>query len=78
MVDGIHLLMHSDLQGPVNIGCPQYVTVDELAYTVAKVAGKQININHVPGPVGMQSSNFANDRIYSIGWKPKVYLEEGI
>ena len=31
MVDGIYRLMHSDLEGAVNIGCPQYVTVDELA-----------------------------------------------
>ena len=30
MVDGIYLLMQSDLDVPVNIGCTQYVTVDEL------------------------------------------------
>ena len=78
MVDGIYMLMHSDLKGAVNIGCPQYVTVDELVHTVAKVSGKRINIKHVRGPVGVHSRNFANDRIYSIGWKPKIYLEDGI
>jgi len=78
MVDGIYLLMHSDLHGAVNIGCPQYVTVDELANTVARVAGKPITIKHVPGPVGVQSRNFSNERIYSLGWKPKVFLEDGI
>jgi nucleoside-diphosphate-sugar epimerase len=78
MVDGIYLLMHSDLHGAVNIGCPQYVTVDELANTVAKVSGKKINIKHVAGPVGVQSRNFSNERIYSLGWKAKVYLEDGI
>ena len=31
MVDGIYMLMHSDLKGPVNIGSWQYVTVDEAA-----------------------------------------------
>ena len=40
MVEGIYLLMHSDLEGPANIGCPQYVSVDELVHTVAEVAGK--------------------------------------
>ena len=50
MVDGIYRLMQSDLEGPVNIGSPQYVTVDELAVTVAAVAGKHINIRHVDGP----------------------------
>jgi GDP-D-mannose 3', 5'-epimerase len=78
MVDGIYLLMQSDLHGAVNIGCPQYVTVDELANMVAKVAGKQINLRHVTGPVGVQSRNFSNERIYSLGWQPKVYLEDGL
>ncbi|MBN1398247.1 MAG: NAD-dependent epimerase/dehydratase family protein [Bacteroidetes bacterium] len=78
MVDGIFLIMHSDLHGAVNIGCPQYVTVDELVDTVAKVAGKKIKIKHVQGPVGVQSRNFSNERIYSIGWKAKINLEEGI
>ena len=78
MVDGIYRLMQSDLHGAVNIGCPQYVTVDELAHTVAEVAGKKIHIKHVEGPVGVHSRNFSNARIYSIGWRPKVYLKEGI
>ena len=65
MVDGIYVLMQSDLQGPVNIGCPQYVTVDELVATVIEVAGKEINVKHVDGPVGVQSRNFSNARIYS-------------
>lgn len=78
MVDGIYLLMQSDLHGAVNIGCPQYVSVDELALTVAKVAGKRIAIKHIDGPVGVQSRNFSNERIFSLGWKPKVYLEDGI
>jgi GDP-D-mannose 3',5'-epimerase len=78
MVDGIYKLMQSDLHGAVNIGCPQYVTVDELAKTVAKVAGKRMNIQHVKGPVGVQSRNFSNDRIYSLGWKAKIFLEDGI
>jgi nucleoside-diphosphate-sugar epimerase len=78
MVDGIHMLMQSDLHGAVNIGCPQYVTVDELAKTVAEVAGKRMNIKHVQGPVGVQSRNFSNDRIYSLGWKAKIFLEDGI
>ena len=78
MVDGIYRLMHSDLHGAVNIGCPQYVSVNELVRTVGRVAGKRINVRHVNGPVGVQSRNFSNARIYSLGWRPKVFLEEGI
>jgi len=78
MVDGIFALMHSELQGPVNIGCPQYVTVDELVQTVVDVADKNIRIKHVDGPVGVQSRNFSNDRIYSIGWRSNFDLKDGI
>jgi len=78
MVDGIYLLMQSDLEGPVNIGCPQYVTVDELVATVIEVSGKEIHVKHVDGPVGVQSRNFGNARIYSLGWEAKVFLKEGI
>jgi len=78
MTAGIYRLMQSDLEGPANIGCPQYVSVKELVDTVAEVAGKRIRIKYVEGPVGVQSRNFSNARIYSIGWKPKVLLKEGI
>jgi GDP-D-mannose 3',5'-epimerase len=70
--------MHSDLHGAVNIGCPQYVTVDELATEVIKQSGKNLTIKHVKGPVGVQSRNFSNARIYSLGWQAKVFLEDGI
>jgi nucleoside-diphosphate-sugar epimerase len=78
MVDGIYMLMQSDLEGAANIGCPQYVTVDELVQTVAEVSGKTIHIQHVEGPVGVQSRNFSNERIYSLGWKAKFDLKAGI
>ena len=78
MVDGIYMLMHSDLVGPVNIGCPEYVTVDELAETIAEVSGKRIQIKHIAGPVGVQSRNFSNARIYTTGWRAKFFLKDGI
>lgn len=78
LVDGIVRLMRSDLEGPVNIGSQEYVTVDELVETVARVAGKDVRIKHVPGPVGVQSRNFATNRIESIGWQPRFTLEEGL
>lgn len=78
MVDGIYRLMQSDLEGAVNIGSPEYVTVKELVDTVAGVAGKRIHIRWVPGPVGVQSRNFSNARIYSLGWRARFSLMEGI
>lgn len=78
MTDGIYRLMQSELEGPVNIGLPEYVTVDELAYTIADVARKTINIRHITGPVGVQSRNFSNAKIYTTGWEPQFSLKDGI
>jgi nucleoside-diphosphate-sugar epimerase len=78
MVEGIYLLMHSELEGAVNIGCPQYVSVDELVQTVIEVSGKRVGIRHVEGPVGVQARNFSNARIYSTGWQAEYYLKDGI
>jgi GDP-D-mannose 3', 5'-epimerase len=78
MVDGVYRLMQSDMHGPVNIGAPEYVAVAGLVETVARVAGKKVTVRYVPGPVGVQSRNFSNARVYSLGWRARSSLEEGI
>ena len=78
MVDGIYLLTHSDLEGPANIGSPEYVSVKKLVEVVAEAARKKIEIRYVHGPVGVRSRNFSNEKIYQTGWTPKISLKEGI
>jgi nucleoside-diphosphate-sugar epimerase len=78
MIEGIRLLMDSKLEGGINIGRPEYVSVDQLVQTVAKVSGKKIVIKHIEGPVGVQARNFRNDKIRAIGWESKFSLEAGI
>ncbi|MEI8349056.1 MAG: NAD-dependent epimerase/dehydratase family protein [Candidatus Omnitrophota bacterium] len=78
MLEGIRRLVESDLEGPTNIGSPEYVSVKELVDTVAKVSGKKFTIKWIEGPVGVQSRNFSNKKIYSTGWRSKFSLEEGI
>ncbi len=78
MIDGIVRLTRSDIEGPVNIGNPEYVSVDELVDVVAAVAGKQIHIRHVDGPVGVHSRNFSNARIEATGWHAQTPLQQGI
>ncbi|MDH7514156.1 MAG: hypothetical protein QHH14_14515, partial [Clostridiales bacterium] len=68
----------SDLNKPANIGSPEYFSVKELVEIVANVAGKKVEIEWKEGPVGVQSRNFSNSRIYSLGWRPKVSFNEGI
>jgi len=78
MVDGIRLLMQSDLENGVNIGHQEYVSVDQLVNTIAEVAGKKIQIKHIEGPVGVKARNFQIDRVSTLGWKSKFTLKKGI
>lgn len=78
MVDGIYRLTQSNLEGPVNIGCPKYYSVKDLVEVVSAVARKKIATRTVPGPVGVQSRNFSNEKIYSIGWQARFDLKDGI
>lgn len=78
LIDGIYRLVHSEMKEPTNIGSPQYVSVDELVEIVDRISGKNVSIKHIPGPVGVQSRNFANKKIYSLGWWPKYSLEHGM
>jgi len=78
LVDGIYVLMQSDCEEPANIGRREYVSVDELAQTIAGVAGKTIHIRHIEGPVGVQARNFTNDRIQALGWTSRFSLRDGI
>ena len=70
--------MGSDLEDGVNIGRQEYVSVDELVRTVARVAGKTVQIRHIEGPVGVKARNFRIDRIQSLGWKSRHSLHDGI
>ena len=78
MVDAIYKLMHSDLECSVNIGPFDDISIQGLVELITKVAGKKIKTNHIKGPVGVQSRNFSNEKILSIGWKPKYSLEQGM
>ena len=78
MIDGIRKLMQSELEGPTNIGSPEYVSVRELVEMVTEVAGKRVNARYVEGPVGVQSRNFSNAKIYTTGWRPRYSLRTGI
>ncbi len=78
MVEAIYRLTQSDLQGAVNLGGEEYVTVAELVKTVIEVSGKNVGIRYVEGPVGVQSRNFSKARSRLLGWQAQTTLREGI
>jgi GDP-D-mannose 3', 5'-epimerase len=78
LVDAVVRLMRSDLEGPANIGSPEYVTVRQLVETAIGISGKRLRVQYIDGPVGVRARNFSNARIYTIGWRPKTSLRDGL
>jgi nucleoside-diphosphate-sugar epimerase len=78
LLEGIILLMQSDLENGVNIGRQEYVSVNELVQIITDVSGKTLNFKHIDGPVGVKARNFRADRIREIGWESKISLRDGI
>ncbi len=78
LVDAVVRLVESDVDHPVNIGTAERVNVSELVEMIAAVAGKEIDVVHVPGPVGVQSRNFSHAAMESLGWRPRYSLGDGL
>lgn len=78
-LEGTTRLMRSDWTGPVNIGSEEMVTINQLARIIMQVAGKNVSIKNVPGPLGVRGRNSDNRYIYEkLQWKPTSPLVEGL
>lgn len=78
-IDGIHRIMESEYDKPLNLGSERMITINDLALLIAKLAGKEITIDNVPGPMGVMGRNSDNRLIKEvIGWSPKDNLEYGL
>lgn len=76
---GMRRLMDSEFPGPVNIGSDEMVTINQLADMVMKIAGKDLSLKHIPGPLGVRGRNSDNDLIHKkLGWAPRQPLHEGL
>jgi GDP-D-mannose 3', 5'-epimerase len=78
-LEGTLRLTRSDWEGPVNIGSDEMVTINQLVDYVADIAGKKIEKNHIPGPLGVRGRNSDNELIREkLGWAPSQSLREGL
>ncbi|MDQ5962375.1 MAG: GDP-D-mannose 3, 5-epimerase [Patescibacteria group bacterium] len=73
------LVMSQDFFGPVNIGSEEMVTINGLVDMVADIAGKEIKVKHIDGPLGVRGRNSDNS-LYreNIGWAVSAPLRDGI
>ena len=77
-LEGIRRMMAIEtLDGPLNLGSNELISVDGLADLVADIAGIKIKKVHVQGPQGVRGRNSDNTLIQkTLGWQPRTPLEE--
>lgn len=55
------------------------VSINQLVDMVADIAGKKIEKNHIPGPLGVRGRNSENSLIrQELGWAPSQTLRAGL
>jgi GDP-D-mannose 3', 5'-epimerase len=78
-IEGVRRLMDSAYPGPVNIGSEEMVTINQLVEMVAGIAGKQVTVRHIPGPLGVRGRNSDNHLIREkLKWSPSLPLRDGL
>lgn len=78
-LEGTLRLMRSDWTGPVNIGSEEMVSINALAHMIMDIGGKELDIVHVPGPLGVRGRNSDNRLIErQLGWSPSKSLRAGL
>jgi nucleoside-diphosphate-sugar epimerase len=79
-VEGIHRIMESGYDKPLNLGTDEMVTVNELVDLVAAAAGKRVRKRHDrTKPQGVRGRNSDNSRLREVlGWEPRIALRDGI
>ena len=78
-LEGIRRLMDSEYRQPINLGSERMVAIDELTKMVIDISGKDLKIEHVSGPVGVNGRNSDNKIIRRVlRWEPNIALEYGL
>lgn len=78
-VEGFERIMAGSYTDPINLGSARMISINDLVRLIADIAGKDIQINNVPGPVGVAGRTSDNTLIKSkLGWSPEDNLEYGL
>lgn len=79
-LDGIQKLMeHPTAWQPLNIGSEEMISINNLALMIATIAGKEIKLKHIPGPIGVRGRCSDNTLICEqLSWVPISELHNGL
>jgi len=80
LIEGICRLLMSDYAGPVNIGNPSEITINQFAEEIIKLTGTKQKIIHKPLPKDDPKQRQPDITLAKklLGWEPKVSREEGL
>lgn len=80
LVSGLQALMASNVQGPVNLGNPEEISIRELARRIANRVNPEVGLIHEPLPIDdpHQRRPCIDKAAYELGWRPTVTLDEGL
>ena len=79
-IEGIHRLMDSDFQEPINLGSDEMVSINQLVDVAEKIAGIKLERNYqLDAPKGVRGRNSDNTLIKKVlNWAPSISLEKGL
>lgn len=78
LVEVLVRLMESDYSGEVNLGTDMPVTVDYVFNLLAEIAGIEIELNHILGPVGVYNRNADLTLMRTLlDFEPQISLRDG-
>ena len=80
LVEGIYRLLLSDYSGPVNIGNPDEITINDFAKEIIALTGTKQKIIHKPLPKDdpkVRQPDITKAK-QLLGWEPKVSRSDGI
>jgi UDP-glucuronate decarboxylase len=80
LVSGLQALMASTVQGPVNLGNPEEISIRELARRIANRVNPEVRLIHEPLPIDdpHQRRPCIDRAANELGWRPMVTLDEGL
>jgi GDP-L-fucose synthase len=75
----VHLMTHYSGEAHVNVGCGSDLSILELARLIARIVGFTGQISTDPSkPDGTPRKLLDMNKLRSLGWQPKIGLEQGL
>jgi dTDP-glucose 4,6-dehydratase len=79
-VSGVLAVAGSDLAGPVNVGCPEELTVLDIAQSIIEATGSRSDITFIARPVDDPMVRRPDISLIQreLGWQPRVSWRDGL